>query len=539
MSKDIREMRKIIEGLFDSDDNEHTGSYEVCQDCFGEGCEACEHGLKDVTGEFKRPDFDQFESEDLLSREQRELATNFSRDAIEENDMDKDLYDLRKLAGLHNEEGTMSPFSSGDENVEEVREGFNIRARMADALSGLAGKDVIKDVIENESQNVIDQLGSMIPDEHPKAEAMHGALDELHEYLRSSTTMLEFTKRCKSAPAKFLSKFPPGDENVEEVREDDFEVEEDYLASPKEAKPRGKYDTVEDDEFDAPDDRIVDVGDDEDFDEFDFQDEYARSGYRFNEEEEEIEEDLGNGYEDQHTADGQDYFPKGATSSPTRKAGPGGAKHGDNPMYTSVKVDEATSELHEKYIREYADYVKADRKKNLVEGDMANALEALRNDALEYIRTATYKFIAKLPYFKRLEQEMMEQAIEKEYTDFCANMSDSVIDTWIADVRNTLVSEHPSSVIAFNRRAQYLKKLVGWVKESESPSQFEGRMEVLNRYSHEMSTFIRKSNKSVSATQRRKDIAAKKKAPKKLSAADARDAEIKNSAAYKKKYPNR
>ena len=380
MSKDIREMRKIIEGLFDSDDNEHTGSYEVCQDCFGEGCEACEHGLKDVTGEFKRPDFDQFESEDLLSREQRELATNFSRDAIEENDMDKDLYDLRKLAGLHNEEGTMSPFSSGDENVEEVRE-------------------------------------------------------------------------------------------------DDFEVEEDYLASPKEAKPRGKYDTVEDDEFDAPDDRIVDVGDDEDFDEFDFQDEYARSGYRFNEEEEEIEEDLGNGYEDQHTADGQDYFPKGATSSPTRKAGPGGAKHGDNPMYTSIKVDEATSELHEKYIREYADYVKADRKKNLVEGDMANALEALRNDALEYIRTATYKFIAKLPYFKRLEQEMMEQAIEKEYTDFCANMSDSVIDTWIADVRNTLVSEHPSSVIAFNRRAQYLKKLVGWVKESESPSQFEDRME--------------------------------------------------------------
>ncbi len=38
-----------------------TGEYMVCQDCHGEGCINCEHGLVDITGKFKKPDFSNFE----------------------------------------------------------------------------------------------------------------------------------------------------------------------------------------------------------------------------------------------------------------------------------------------------------------------------------------------------------------------------------------------------------------------------------------------------------------------------------------------
>jgi len=40
-----------------------TGEYEVCDKCHGKGCSKCEQGLKDVTGRYKRPDFDEEEEE--------------------------------------------------------------------------------------------------------------------------------------------------------------------------------------------------------------------------------------------------------------------------------------------------------------------------------------------------------------------------------------------------------------------------------------------------------------------------------------------
>ena len=47
-------------------------------------------------------------------------------------------------------------------------------------------------------------------------------------------------------------------------------------------------------------------------------------------------DDLQNGYDDRAMVDGPDFFPGGATSSPSRELGPAGAKHGDNPMRTPM-----------------------------------------------------------------------------------------------------------------------------------------------------------------------------------------------------------
>lgn len=138
-----------------------------------------------------------------------------------------------------------------EEAAERVIEGFNIKARMADALSGLAGDDVIRDVIEKESRNVVAKISSMIPEGHPKEKAVRGAMAELYEYISSATSMVEFTKRCEEAPAKFLgplmqkgveedcdetpmggedgecSPFTHADDNVDMVREEgDYHEEE-------------------------------------------------------------------------------------------------------------------------------------------------------------------------------------------------------------------------------------------------------------------------------------------------------------------------
>ena len=63
--------------------------------------------------------------------------------------------------------------------------------------------------------------------------------------------------------------------------------------------------------------------------------------------EETVEEDLQNGYNDQHCADGQDYFPNGADGPVVRVVGPSGARHGDNPEQKSMRteIDEVHKEL--------------------------------------------------------------------------------------------------------------------------------------------------------------------------------------------------
>ena len=51
-------LKPVEEETFSSDADIPTGEYEICTRCFGDGCEECEGGLKDVTGQFEIPNFD-------------------------------------------------------------------------------------------------------------------------------------------------------------------------------------------------------------------------------------------------------------------------------------------------------------------------------------------------------------------------------------------------------------------------------------------------------------------------------------------------
>jgi hypothetical protein len=51
-------LKPVEEETFSSDADIPTGEYEICDRCFGDGCEKCEGGLVDVTGEFEVPNFD-------------------------------------------------------------------------------------------------------------------------------------------------------------------------------------------------------------------------------------------------------------------------------------------------------------------------------------------------------------------------------------------------------------------------------------------------------------------------------------------------
>jgi hypothetical protein len=71
-----------------------------------------------------------------------------------------------------------------------------------------------------------------------------------------------------------------------------------------------------------------------------------------------MEEDLQNGYNDQHVDQEDEFgggrFPAGATSSPARELGPAGAKHGDNPMRTPMaSVDKKEDDIYESYRHQY------------------------------------------------------------------------------------------------------------------------------------------------------------------------------------------
>lgn len=48
----------VEEETFSSDADIPTGEYEICDKCFGDGCENCEGGLVDITGTFEVPNFD-------------------------------------------------------------------------------------------------------------------------------------------------------------------------------------------------------------------------------------------------------------------------------------------------------------------------------------------------------------------------------------------------------------------------------------------------------------------------------------------------
>jgi hypothetical protein len=55
----------VEEDTFAHDEDIPTGEYEICDKCLGDGCEACDHGLVDVTGQFKIPNFDDMMGEGI------------------------------------------------------------------------------------------------------------------------------------------------------------------------------------------------------------------------------------------------------------------------------------------------------------------------------------------------------------------------------------------------------------------------------------------------------------------------------------------
>ncbi len=54
-------LKPVEEETFSSDADIPTGEYEICDKCFGDGCEKCEGGLIDVTGTFQVPKFEDFD----------------------------------------------------------------------------------------------------------------------------------------------------------------------------------------------------------------------------------------------------------------------------------------------------------------------------------------------------------------------------------------------------------------------------------------------------------------------------------------------
>lgn len=75
----IARIKDHDEEINESDDN--TGEYMLCQKCKGDGCSECEAGLIDVTGEFKRPDFDEKELEEgFVKRQMEDDAYDMNRE---------------------------------------------------------------------------------------------------------------------------------------------------------------------------------------------------------------------------------------------------------------------------------------------------------------------------------------------------------------------------------------------------------------------------------------------------------------------------
>lgn len=80
-----------------------------------------------------------------------------------------------------------------------------------------------------------------------------------------------------------------------------------------------------------------------------------------------MEEDLNNGYGDLQEFDADDFFPTGATGPVSRKAGPSGARHGDNPLSKSMRtVDESSErildETHRELVYSYRNFLKESSK---------------------------------------------------------------------------------------------------------------------------------------------------------------------------------
>lgn len=137
------------------------------------------------------------------------------------------------------------------------------------------------------------------------------------------------------------------DQNWEKERSE-WELDDDFNTD--------EYDideNTDESEDDLTDDEIDNAeGSDEFGDLNDFASDYSPNPNLHEDDEvpdEEIDEDLNNGYTDVDYADGDDYFPNGADGSVVRATGPSGARQGDNPEQKKMQVAETHKELVQRY----------------------------------------------------------------------------------------------------------------------------------------------------------------------------------------------
>jgi len=69
--------------------------------------------------------------------------------------------------------------------------------------------------------------------------------------------------------------------------------------------------------------------------------------------------DMNNGYYDQHSVDGTDYFPDGADGPVVDATGASGARQGDNPEQKKMAV----KETHRELVYNYRQFLKESAKK--------------------------------------------------------------------------------------------------------------------------------------------------------------------------------
>lgn len=86
--------------------------------------------------------------------------------------------------------------------------------------------------------------------------------------------------------------------------------------------------------------------------------------------------DMNNGYYDEKSLDGEDYFPTGADSPVVGKVGPSGARQGDNPEQKKMEV----TETHKELVYAYRNYLKESAQLNELSKDTLKSYATKRGE---------------------------------------------------------------------------------------------------------------------------------------------------------------
>lgn len=249
-----------------------------------------QHEIEDDEGFIKRwhymltPDneeiyIDYTPYQDMDKDEFIDFVEKFKRSSLKENDMTDELNDIRKLAGLEvvaedcdetpgddkNDDGDCSPFTHADENVEMVREKGDLDEGVFDWQ-----EDWIEDLMKMGKQKLWMEYnrtleGEDYPGRSDKLEHMAQALDRLGI---SVATESEVEEDFLAPPKDSEDTYDTDQGDDWERTEPELDRQTDYNAPPRDDGD-DSYDMYEqgpgDDEFAHDEDAMIDIGD-EDYD---------------------------------------------------------------------------------------------------------------------------------------------------------------------------------------------------------------------------------------------------------------------------------